>query len=135
MCPTCQTIHKALLKKHPSHTIDLQPDIYPVMFRARFPESEVSFDYGLKVADHIEQFLYDVSGRPITVLAYSNFADSPTFESQVWVSILIEFPEDEEEVVRMFDALVGVLGGWEVGVPEGCPCAFWLEWHRDPMSL
>ncbi|KAL4907045.1 hypothetical protein BDW74DRAFT_176645 [Aspergillus multicolor] len=119
---------------------------YPLAFRAILHESSVPFDHALRVAQAIEHTILDVFGEHMNVLSFSSFEDEPKRkdqsgpESEVWVSVLVEFPADDAGIVE--DVFKGVSDemrkeGWEVLLPgkNECRAAFWLGWHLDPMTL
>ncbi|OJJ00783.1 hypothetical protein ASPVEDRAFT_82339 [Aspergillus versicolor CBS 583.65] len=117
------------------HTIGMKPNIYPVAFRAQLSKYEVPFDYVLSITERTQETLYQIFGRDIPVIGCSSLPDG-YYDSRVWVSILIEFPEDDKDIIaKMFGGDTGLAEGWECLMPKGCPSAFYLEWHKDPVTL
>ncbi|KAL4922029.1 hypothetical protein BDW62DRAFT_197265 [Aspergillus aurantiobrunneus] len=135
MCTQCSKEYAGILQKYPMHSISLHTGIYPVSFRGAFPETEVPFDYAIHVANRIENTLYQIFKRRVPVLAFNNFASQPAADSELHVSVLIEFPAEDEEIINeMFGEIKDECEGWECLVPSGCPNAFFLWWHKDPME-
>ncbi|RDW58532.1 uncharacterized protein DSM5745_11223 [Aspergillus mulundensis] len=141
MCPTCVRTLQAILSTRPGVSINPMPaKTYPVAFRASFPEHSIPFDYAVRVANAVEKTLLDVFGQRMPVLAFNSFEDVVTRDSKIYVSILIEFPgEDGDVVANTFSGVSeGLKGeGWECLLPRQgeCPSTFWLRWHADPMKL
>ncbi|KAL4973536.1 hypothetical protein BDW66DRAFT_153720 [Aspergillus desertorum] len=139
ICPSCLATLLFIQRKYPESTITpMKATIYPVSFRAAFPESEVPFDYAVRVADAIKDTVLEVFGNHVSVLAYSNFESQPRAGSEIWVSVLIEFPvRDKRMIKEMSKGVAGELEGWECLLPRGdeCPGTFWLRWHENPMGM
>ncbi|KAL2820981.1 hypothetical protein BDW59DRAFT_164385 [Aspergillus cavernicola] len=135
LCPECTKEYTAIGEKYPDYTIALKPNIYPVAFRGKFPESEVPFDYSILVANSIEHSLQQIFGEPVPVLAFSSFDTEATLDSEIWASFLIEFPVEDDVIIQgIFGGIEDSFEGLECLVPDGCPTAFFLRWHKDPME-
>ncbi|KAL5000895.1 hypothetical protein BDV10DRAFT_183078 [Aspergillus recurvatus] len=139
MCPSCMDTLFSIHHKYPESTITpMKASVYPVSFRAVLSESEVPFDYALRVADAIEDTILEVFGERVPVLAYSNFESRPRASSEIWVSILIELGgADGRMIEMMIKGVAEGLEGWECLPPrrDECPGTFWLRWHEDPMGM
>ncbi|KAL6237924.1 hypothetical protein BDW75DRAFT_237801 [Aspergillus navahoensis] len=139
MCLSCMATLRSIQRKYPASTVaPMRISIYPVSFRAAFPESKVPFDYALRVADAIEDTALEVLGEHVPVLAYSNFESRPRAGSKILVSVLIEFPVADGRMIEvMVDGVAEGLERWECLLPQGdeCPGTFWLRWHEDPMGM
>lgn len=125
--------------KYPESIIrPMTASIYPVSFRAVFLESEVPFDFALRVSDTIEDTVFEVFAVRVPVLAYSNFESRPRAGSKIWVSILIELPGWDERVTEtIIQGVAKGLEGWQCLSPRADEChgTFWLRWHEDPMGM
>ncbi len=135
MCAECSKQYAGIRQRTLDHSIAIQPGIYPVAFRAQFSKYEVPFEYVLSLAERTQETLYQIFGHDIPVIGCSSIPDCQA-DDRVWVSILIEFPaEDKEIITKMFGGYTGFVEGWECLMPRGCPSAFYLEWHKDPVAL
>ncbi|KAL4782617.1 hypothetical protein BJX76DRAFT_358773 [Aspergillus varians] len=134
LCSDCGKEYTGILKQNRTRKISLHTGIYPVAFRAKFAASDIPADHAINIAHNIEDTLSEVFGMDIPVLAYASIPTHPSAEENIWVSILIEFPEEDGDLIfKIFGDLGGVPQGWECLVPQGCVNAFFLRWHRDPM--
>ncbi|BCS23063.1 uncharacterized protein APUU_31288S [Aspergillus puulaauensis] len=135
MCSECSKQYAGIRQRTLDHTIGIQPGLYPIAFRAEFSKYEVPFDYALLLAERTQDTLYEIFGHDIPVIGCSSIPDS-FYDDRVWVSILIEFPEEDKEIImKMFGGGTGLVEGWECLTPKGCPSAFYLEWHKDPVGF
>ncbi|KAL4938258.1 hypothetical protein BDV06DRAFT_226148 [Aspergillus oleicola] len=137
MCRECQEEFLPLREKYPSYILSgfLPPGIYPVIFRGKFLLSEVGLSYAVDLANKIETTLSEIMGVPIPVMAFSSFEMHPHDKEEIYVSILIQSPRSDADIIRHAFRVLRETDGFQCVLPtfRGCPNALFLSWHRDPM--
>ncbi|KAL4969876.1 uncharacterized protein BDV14DRAFT_195406 [Aspergillus stella-maris] len=137
MCTRSEKEFTRLRDKYPRYILSrfLPPGSYPVVFRGRFRLSDVGLDYAVRLAQNLGRTLEDTLQMPILVMGYSSFETHPHNEEEIDVSILIQFPRSNSEIIGQVFRAFQDIHDFQCVLPAygKCPNTLFLAWRLDPM--